>query len=59
MSLEFLTSMDVQNIGDCTERSFNCLIKLSYELVKRNEYENTNLGSISCILRQCENISAN
>ena len=26
--------------------------KLSYELVKRNEYENTNLGSISCILRQ-------
>ena len=26
VGLEFLTSRDVQNIGDCTERSLKCLI---------------------------------
>ena len=35
VGLEFLTSRDVQNIGDCTERSFKCLINFEKPYLKQ------------------------
>ena len=35
VGLEFLTSRDVQNKGDCTERSFKCLIDFEKPYLKQ------------------------
>ena len=35
VGLEFLTSRDVQNIGDCTERSFKCFTHFEKPYLKQ------------------------